>query len=162
MRKISPNFYVLADDNQDLEKSILSFLEKWEDSNSIFEFKSSGSTGDPKRIHFSKEELMESAKRTNDFFGASPTDWGMANLPLEFVGGAMVLIRALVANYSVLVLEPKENLFEQLKNIPLKFHLLLFCLINGIFWPKKKTCWKSFFFNPKGFLWEGLPFQINY
>lgn len=56
---------------------------------------SSGSTGTPKRIELSADALLASAKASQDRLGG-PGQWLLA-LPINFVAGANVLIRSLVA-----------------------------------------------------------------
>jgi len=63
---------------------------------------SSGSTGTPKRILLSKEALLASAKATEEFFGTSG-QWLLA-LPINYIAGAQVLIRSLVAETQPVVM----------------------------------------------------------
>lgn len=63
---------------------------------------SSGSTGTPKRIHLSKEALLASAKATEEYFGTSG-QWLLA-LPTNYIAGAQVLVRSLVAETQPVVM----------------------------------------------------------
>lgn len=71
-------------------------------SNSALIIESSGSTGTPKRIHLSKEALIASAKATEEYFGTSG-QWLLA-LPINYIAGAQVLIRSLVAETQPVVM----------------------------------------------------------
>ena len=63
---------------------------------------SSGSTGTPKRIHLSKEALIASAKATEKYFGFTG-QWVLA-LPINYIAGAMVLVRSLLADTQPVVM----------------------------------------------------------
>jgi O-succinylbenzoic acid--CoA ligase len=71
-------------------------------SNTALIIESSGSTGTPKRIHLSKEALIASAKATEEYFGTSG-QWLLA-LPINYIAGAQVLIRSLVAETQPVVM----------------------------------------------------------
>lgn len=160
MRKISPNFYVLTDSNSDLEFKALKLWENWQKEDGIFQFKSSGSTGEPKLVQFSKKDLIDSANRTNKFFKSEKEDWALSNLPLEFVGGAMVLIRALIGNYSVLLIEPKEDLSESLSSLKQNFQFASFLPNQWHYLFDKKELLERIFLNSKAILIGGAAFPL--
>ena len=71
------------------------------------EFHTSGSTGMPKRIVHQKTVLESSAKRTLDYFSLKPGDSAALILPAEFIGGSMMLVRALIGGLTLHLLPPK-------------------------------------------------------
>ena len=71
------------------------------------EFHTSGSTGMPKRIVHQKTVLESSAKRTLDYFSLKPGDSAALVLPAEFIGGSMMLVRALIGGLTLHLLPPK-------------------------------------------------------
>ncbi|REJ61559.1 MAG: hypothetical protein DWQ21_09660 [Bacteroidetes bacterium] len=71
------------------------------------EFHTSGSTGMPKRIVHRKTVLESSAKRTLDYFSLKPGDSAALILPAEFIGGSMMLVRALIGGLTLHLLPPK-------------------------------------------------------
>ena len=71
------------------------------------EFHTSGSTGTPKRIVHQKTVLESSAKRTLDYFSLQPGDSAALILPAEFIGGSMMLVRALIGGLTLHLLPPK-------------------------------------------------------
>ena len=71
------------------------------------EFHTSGSTGTPKRIVHQKTVLESSAQRTLDYFSLQPGDSAALILPAEFIGGSMMLVRALVGGLTLHLLPPK-------------------------------------------------------
>ena len=71
---------------------------QWFDSFSWLEAHSSGSTGVPKTIRLPKELVRTSALATNDFFGITADSLLYSCVAPHFIGGKMMLIRALEAH----------------------------------------------------------------
>ena len=157
MRKIFNKLYSLSFEITDFEKSIQDFYLRWENQ-SHFSFKTSGSTGEPKMIQFSKEEIIESANRTNTFFSTSPEDFALLCLPIDFVGGAMVLIRAIIGNYSVILLDPKENLINDLKSLSSPIHIASFLPNQWHYLSQNKELLEKVFIHAKGVIIGGAGF----
>ncbi len=100
----------------DLEwvKAIQKFCHAWE-NDLPFVFNSSGSTGVPKEITFSKSQLIASAQNTIDALKLlAEKEHFLMCLHANFVGGSMVLARALVLNCEISVFEPSMHIFDQL------------------------------------------------
>ncbi|MEY5047039.1 MAG: hypothetical protein RLZZ175_398 [Bacteroidota bacterium] len=90
-------------------------IEKWnQNTDNEYIFKTSGSTGIPKEITFSKEKVKLSAQNTINFLGLNTTDKALINLNIDFIAGAMMLIRCLEANMNFRVIEPSGNPFENI------------------------------------------------
>ena len=49
--------------------SVDEFLAEWQNESPYVEVKTSGSTGEPKRMLVEKRRMLASARRTNDFLG---------------------------------------------------------------------------------------------
>jgi len=71
------------------------------------EFHTSGSTGLPKIIAHQKTVLEASAKRTLDHFSLKPGASAALILPAQFIGGSMMLVRALIGGLTLHLLPPK-------------------------------------------------------
>ncbi len=100
----------------DLEwvKAIQKFCHAWV-NDLPFVFNSSGSTGIPKAITFSKSQIIASAQNTIDALKLIPEkEHFLMCLHANFVGGSMVLARALVLNCEISVFEPSMHIFELL------------------------------------------------
>ena len=82
------------------------------------EFHTSGSTGTPKRIVHQKTVLESSAQRTLDYFSLQPGDSAALILPAEFIGGCMMLVRALIGGLTLHLLPPKLAV-EEIPNVDL-------------------------------------------
>lgn len=95
--------------------SILEFLSLWK-TKEQFKIMSSGTTGVKKELLFSKKSLVRSAQITIDAFSLKEGDIVINALPLTFVAGKMMLVRAIVGKLRVLVLEPSANPIVKLEN----------------------------------------------
>ncbi|MFI5391750.1 MAG: AMP-binding protein, partial [Bacteriovoracales bacterium] len=60
-------------------------------------FFTSGSQGNPKPILHTLENLIKSAQASVDFYGINSTDRYLVTLPLNHVGGLMIIIRSILA-----------------------------------------------------------------
>lgn len=94
--------------------SILEFLEEWI-SKDQFAIVSSGTTGVKKQILFPKKALIKSALISIDAFNLSKGDSVINALPLNFIAGKMMFVRAIVGELLVLVLEPSSNPIKDLE-----------------------------------------------
>ena len=96
-------------------KMVLAFLKEWNTKKDSFIIKSSGTTGPIKEIDFTRASLVQSAKITLKAFDLTEDSILISALPLSFVAGKMMLVRAIIANCKVLLFEPKANPIEKLK-----------------------------------------------
>jgi len=71
--------------------------------------KTSGSTGAPKEYQFSKKALAVSATATNRFFDLGEGSTAVLPLPMKYIAGKMMVARALVGGYNLIVLEATSN-----------------------------------------------------
>ena len=69
----------------------------------------SGSTGNPKNIEFSKSAVITSAQATNRFFNLSKNSVTVLPLPMKYIAGKMMVARAIVDQYNLIVLDPVSN-----------------------------------------------------
>ena len=66
--------------------------EEWVNDNALL-CHTSGSTGTPKEIMLEKKHLLESARRTADFFGLNSSSLLYSCISPDFIGGKMMLVR---------------------------------------------------------------------
>ena len=88
------------------ELELLVFLRTWFDDNPELEVKTSGSTGTPKVMSVSKERMMNSARLTLEFLQLKRGDRALLCMPLEYIAGKMVVVRALVGGLDLHVVAP--------------------------------------------------------
>ena len=85
------------------------FLAQWNDASPTMEVRTSGSTGTPKLIYIEKERMRASARMTCDFLGLHSADTALLCMPLDFIAGKMMVVRALERNMKLLSVEPSSH-----------------------------------------------------
>ncbi len=91
------------------KNELAAFLSVWCGLQDFVEVHTSGSTGHPKRICLSKAAMSASARLTNDFFGITEHSMLLLSLPVSYIAGKMMAVRAFIAGAS-LVVEPPSAL----------------------------------------------------
>ena len=87
-----------------------------------FRIKSSGSTGEPKEIELSRDQLEYSSQKTNSALGISNDDIVLVCLPLDRIGGAMQVFRAFFGGYRLAFLPPSQDPFSKASLRNKEFH----------------------------------------
>lgn len=85
------------------------FLAQWNDASPTMEVRTSGSTGTPKLIYIEKERMRASARMTCDFLGLKTADTALLCMPLDYIAGKMMVVRALERNMKLLSVEPSGH-----------------------------------------------------
>lgn len=88
--------YCLVKEGEDFEISVGNFLMDWVDDADFVSVLTSGSTGVPKKIKLKKQQMVNSALATGNFFDLRPTDTAFLCLPADYIAGKMMLVRAMV------------------------------------------------------------------
>lgn len=86
----------------DVYRFILEFLN---DSDVIIQ-KTSGTTGDSKTIELPKKSMLASAKNTIAFFELKENEVAVLCLPIKYIAGKMMVVRALVSGMDLILIEP--------------------------------------------------------
>lgn len=102
--------WLIREENElsELEKEVVQIIHKWNNNAPIFYLTTSGSTGHPKEIGLTRELLKWSAKNTFDYLELKHEKLGCC-LPLNKAGGFMMLIRSLIYNCDIHIVEPTAN-----------------------------------------------------
>ena len=108
----------------EFEQLVFDFCQLWKSGGQEFLFHSSGSTGEPKPIYLSREQLYFSATMTGDWLHLEKGDVALLSLSPSYIAGAMVLVRALVHDLSLILVEPCQNPLLQIPSTPI--HLASF------------------------------------
>jgi Acyl-CoA synthetases (AMP-forming)/AMP-acid ligases II len=82
------------------------FLKDWFSDSPALLLHTSGSTGTPKEIIARKEQMLQSAKITCDFFELKKNHKVLLCLPLDYIAGKMMVVRALYAGLDIYPVEP--------------------------------------------------------
>lgn len=91
------------------EEVIGVFLLDWLDAQQTITVTTSGSTGVPKKIRVSKQAMVHSAVRTGDYFGLVVGDRALHCLPVEYIAGKMMLVRAMILGLDLIIKPPKTK-----------------------------------------------------
>lgn len=92
-----------------MQQQVADFIASFQDSDAYIEVQTSGSTGVPKRMLVEKSRMLASARRTNDVLGLQPGDVAIVCLPVEYIAGKMMVVRALERNLRMEVVTPSSN-----------------------------------------------------
>jgi len=116
---------------QDWERGIYEFILNWFNDADFILQKTSGSTGDPKEIQLKKSAMVASAQKTIDFFQLKPNDTAWLCLPIDYIAGKMMVVRALVGNLNLIISEPTgtpeipDRLIDFAAMVPLQIQKLI-------------------------------------
>ncbi|MEJ6675756.1 MAG: AMP-binding protein [Polaribacter sp.] len=91
------------------------FLQEWFSEKDYVIVHTSGSTGIPKAIKLQKKQLQNSAVATGDFFKLDEKTTALLCLPIEYIAGKMMLVRAVTLGWHLDVISSSSN--------PLKLNL---------------------------------------
>ncbi len=89
------------------EQDVVDVLRSWWDDSEYLTVMTSGSTGDPRPIDHAKSSMVESARRTLHHFGLHPGATSGLAMPVKFIGGMMMLVRAIVGKLDVVAVQPQ-------------------------------------------------------
>ena len=120
MQVFSPLSDQLFVPSSDFEREVLAFCKLWKSGQTSFLFHTSGSTGTPKPIWVSRDAMEASALSTDDWLQLKPNDVVLACLPVQYIAGAMLLVRALVLDLKVCLISPTVNPLEGLTPISIQ------------------------------------------
>jgi len=89
------------------------FIKKWIQGARSWTVSTSGSTGKPKEISISRERMIASAEATIEYFNWNSEDVFWLVLSAEYIGGKMLLARALLLNASIIISEASRFCFSE-------------------------------------------------
>ena len=90
-------------------------MAEWRNNSPYVDVKTSGSTGEPKRMLVEKQRMRASARITCDFLGLKAGDTALLCMSLDYIAGKMMVVRAIERNLRLIVVEPSGHpLAEQI------------------------------------------------
>lgn len=98
----------------EFESSTFSFIRKWFGPSDTFLQNTSGSTGAPKTIAITRQQMIASAKLTQHALELQAGDTALVCLDPEFIAGKMMLVRSFVADMKIMAVNPSSNPFREL------------------------------------------------
>jgi O-succinylbenzoic acid--CoA ligase len=88
-------------------RELCSFLLSWIDPEvTEFEQLTSGTTGRPRRYMLDRDAMIRSATNTLSHFNLQPGSGALLCLPVRYIAGKMMAVRALVGQLDLVTVEP--------------------------------------------------------
>lgn len=104
-------------------RKVFDFVMEWLDENEAITVSTSGSTGKPKKIALLKKNMIQSAILTSQYLGLKKNMTAMLCMPVNYIAGKMMIVRAFVTGYNLITAPPSANPFGQLTR-PVNFTAL--------------------------------------
>jgi O-succinylbenzoic acid--CoA ligase len=115
----------------DYERRVLQFAQAWLSGQETFRVHTSGSTGQPKAIPLTREQMVTSANLTCRALGIEPGDRAFVCVSVEFIAGMMMLVRGFEMGLHMTIVDPvsrplaalpAKSRFELTAMVPLQLH----------------------------------------
>jgi O-succinylbenzoic acid--CoA ligase len=97
---------IVAIDEPEWRKNIYKFILEWLDEKDYIVQNSSGTTGINKVLHLPKKAMIQSAQNTCNFFDIQFGNSAVFCLPVDYIAGKMMIVRAFVGGLNLLITEP--------------------------------------------------------
>ena len=101
------NEILIYTEKQDFEA--YQFLKDWFSESKCISVQTSGSTGTPKIISLKKEQMINSALATGNFFNLKENTKALLCLSTAYIAGKMMLVRALTLGWEIDVVKTESN-----------------------------------------------------
>ena len=107
----------LSIDKMPIWKDVNQFISEWYSSDDEMIVQTSGSTGKPKSISVKKKCMRNSAQLTGKTFNLKEGDTALLCIPMKYIAGKMMVVRALELGLDLKVVEPSSNPLNGIKEI---------------------------------------------
>ncbi|WP_332018386.1 AMP-binding protein [Kaistella sp.] len=104
----------------EFEEKVISFLKEWQSDSTKVPVQTSGSTGIPKVFEIEKSKMLNSARMTCNFLNLKEGDTALLCLPVEYISGKMMIVRALERKLKLSVATPSAKPVQNL-NVTVDF-----------------------------------------
>ena len=98
--------------------SLANFLTEWFDEKDTVKVHTSGSTGKPKELWVEKQRMINSANATVSFLGLKEGDSALLCMPLPYIAGKMVVVRALITGLNLQLVTPCGHPLQAVDSVP--------------------------------------------
>ena len=102
----------------EFQKQVNDFIQEWNSPSPTILVKTSGSTGTPNVLKVEKSRMVASAQMTCDFLKIKPGNSILLCMPLDYIAGKMVVVRALVRKLKLIVVPPTGHPYASLHEVP--------------------------------------------
>ena len=93
----------------EFEKKVSNFIQDWFDESTTVKVQTSGSTGTPKIFEIDKERMRYSANKTCDILELKEGDTALLCLPVDYISGKMMVVRAIERKLKLVVNTPSAK-----------------------------------------------------
>ncbi len=100
-------YEIISKDLPSWKKEVYGFIVEFISPTDSISQATSGTTGKAKYISLKKEEMIASANLTADFFQLKSNQNALLCLPIKYIAGKMMVVRAFVSGMNLLLSEPK-------------------------------------------------------
>ncbi len=114
------------------------FISEWNNDSDLLLVHTSGSTGEPKPLWVEKRRMEASARITCGFLGLKSGDTALLCMPLDYIAGKMVVVRALVAGLRLVCVPPSGNPLRGLSCAPVFAAMVPLQVYNSLCDPGEK------------------------
>ena len=87
----------------------MAFVDEWNNDSAYVEVKTSGSTGEPKRMLVEKRRMLNSARITCDFLGLKPGDTALLCMSTDYIAGKMMVVRSIERRLKLISVPPSGH-----------------------------------------------------
>lgn len=101
--------YSYVKEGAEWEKEIGDFLLNWLDNFDVMTVYTSGSTGVPKEFKLQKQHMIHSAQVTGEYFDLGAGSEVLCCLPLSYIAGKMMMVRALTLGWEIDLVKPSTK-----------------------------------------------------
>lgn len=109
------------------------FLKEWMNADPFIEVRTSGSTGHPKIISVEKNQMLQSAAMTAEYFDFRKGQTALHCLPMNYIAGKMMVVRALFSQLNLFCIQPDNFPIDAVAaNQIIHFAPLVPMQLNGI------------------------------
>ena len=85
------------------------FMAEWQNGSGTLLVHTSGSTGSPKPLWVEKRRMLHSARVTCDFLDLHPGDTALLCMPLDYIAGKMMVVRAIERRLRLVSVPPSGH-----------------------------------------------------
>lgn len=91
------------------EKHTFTFIREWMVGEKTFLLQTSGSTGEPKQITVTREQMEASARLTEQALELKKNDSALVCIDTKYIGGKMMIVRCLTIGMRMWAVDPSSN-----------------------------------------------------
>ena len=96
------------------EQNVFAFIQDWFSDTQTFSLQTSGSTGDPKTIRVTRDQMITSASLTERALNLLSGYTALLCLDPKFIAGKMMLVRSFVTGMRIIAVNPSVRILDQI------------------------------------------------